>query len=219
MRIHAGYASFVGLLGLVLLFFAATPAPAAAAPVSLPVAATAGNVVALAPGGDSIDDQIRGLTRGLMLQLRRYWRITKVIWTRASNWWGYWLRKAALPIGIVLLAMLADASLLNAFRLEGLRALATYVPLMLYVYLQLLFSGGVRLLPKLLLLGAIVYGAIRRDLLPDRTLVPGRVDDIILLVVATRAFVYACPEELVERYAARAVGLRSMWKRAQERAR
>jgi uncharacterized membrane protein YkvA (DUF1232 family) len=79
---------------------------------------------------------------------------------------------------------------------------------MLYVYGRLLFSSGVTIAPKLLLAGAVAYGIFRRDLVPDRTLIPGRVDDAVLLVVATRAFVYACPEELIKEYADRAVSFK-----------
>ena len=78
---------------------------------------------------------------------------------------------------------------------------------MLYVYGRLLFSRGVSLAPKLLLIGTLIYGAVRGDLVPD-TRMSGRIEDIILIVIATRAFIYACPEELVSRYAQRAVGFR-----------
>lgn len=209
----------LGLIGLFVLFASVTPASAAGTEAPPSAVAPAMAVVALATGGDSLDGQIGGLTRGLVIQLRRYWRITTVIWARATDWWAHWLRRAFLPIGIVLMALLADSGLLNAFRLDGLRALSTYVPLMLYVYGRLFFSGGVKLLPKLLVLGAIVYGAVRRDIVPDRSLVPGRVEDIVLLILATRAFVYACPEALVEEYAERAVTLRLRFQRAQQRAR
>jgi uncharacterized membrane protein YkvA (DUF1232 family) len=79
---------------------------------------------------------------------------------------------------------------------------------MLYVYTRLLFSAGVNLAPKLLLVGALIYGVVRSDFVPDSSLVPGRIEDIVLIVIATRVFVYACPEELVNAYAERAVNLK-----------
>jgi hypothetical protein len=39
-------------------------------------------------------------------------------------------------------------------------------------------------------------------------MIPGRIEDIVLIVVATRTFVYACPEALVNEYAERAVNLK-----------
>jgi len=157
---------------------------------------------------DSLDHQIRGATMGLFRELRRAWRAVTWMFGRAFDWWGGWLKRGAFSIAVALVAALADSGLLNAWRLEGLRALVTYVPLTLYVYGRLLFSSGVSLAPKLLLVAALLYGAVRRDLIPDSSLVPGRIEDIVLIIIATRAFVYACPEALVEEYADRAVTLR-----------
>lgn len=157
---------------------------------------------------DSLDDQIRGATTGLFRELRRAWRTATWMFGRAFDWWGGWLKRGAFSVAVALVAALADSGLVNAWRLAGLRALATYVPLTLYVYGRLLFSSGVTLAPKLLLLAALLYGAVRRDLIPDRSMVPGRIEDIVLIIIATRAFVYACPEALVEEYADRAVMLR-----------
>ena len=43
---------------------------------------------------------------------------------------------------------------------------------------------------------------------PDTSLVPGRVEDVVLMVIATRAFIYACPDALLNEYAGRAVSFR-----------
>ena len=72
--------------------------------------------------------------------------------------------------------------------------------LMLYVYGCLLFSGGVTLAPKLFFLGALIYGVIQQDLIPD-----SYIEDVIIIVIAARAFIYACPEALLNEYATRAV--------------
>ena len=34
---------------------------------------------------------------------------------------------------------------------------------------------------------------------PHASFIPGRVEDIVFIVIATRAFVYSCPEALVNR--------------------
>lgn len=157
---------------------------------------------------DSLDGRVGGAMKSLIRELRRAWKTVRWMFTRAANWWGTWFKRAAFSIGVAVVAALADIGLMNAFRVSGIRALTTYVPLMLFVYLRLLFSRGVGILPKLLLLGALIYGAVRRDLVPDRSLVPGRLEDILFIVVATRAFIYACPEALVSDYAERAVNWR-----------
>lgn len=167
---------------------------------------------------DTIDGQVSSATKVMVRSLRRSWHTVQWMYKKAAGWWGLWFRRGAFSLGVAIVAALADVGLLNAFRLEGLRALVTYVPLMLYVYGRLLFSRGVSLVPKLLLLGAVIYGGVRRDLLPD-TRMFGRLEDIVLIVIATRAFIYACPEELVNEYAQRAIGFRRRVAQLRERSR
>lgn len=172
----------------------------------------------LVQGGGTIDGQVSDLTKDSIRGVRRSWRTVQWMFSRAAAWWGDSLRRGAFSIAVAVAAALADAGLINAFRLDGLRALVTYVPLMLYVYGRLLFSRGVSLAPKLLLLGTLVYGGVRSDLLPD-TRLSGRIEDIVLIVIATRAFIYACPEELVNQYAQRAIGFRRRVAQLQQRSR
>lgn len=167
---------------------------------------------------DTIDGQVAGAAKETIRALRRSWRMVHAIYSKAAGWWWLWFRRAAFSLGVAVVASLADAGLLNAFRLEGIRALVTYVPLMLYVYARLLFSRGVSLLPKLVLVGAVIYGVVRRDLVPDIRL-SGRIEDIILIVIATRAFIHSCPEELVEHHAQRAIGFRRRVAQLQQRSR
>ena len=168
---------------------------------------------------ESFDQQIGGATKGLFRELRRYWRTLGWMVGKAVAWWGTWVKRGAFSLAVAIVAALADSGLVNVWRSEGVRALTTYVPLMLYVYARLLFSRGVSLAPKLLLLGAIVYGVVRDDFLPDRRLLRGRIEDVILIVVAARAFVYACPQPLVDAFAARAVRWRQRVSALQQRAR
>ncbi len=166
------------------------------------------DVMAPAVWSEPLDRPLSGFVKSVYRGLRTSYRIlTRMFW-RALDWWGSWLKSALFSLSVAMLAALADGGLMTAWRAEGLRALVTYSTLMLYVYGRLLFSSGVHLAPKLLFLGAILYGMIRRDLVPDRSLVPGRIEDIVLIVIATRAFMYACPEELVNEYAERAVTLK-----------
>ena len=200
MRLRKPWSAFlaaVALAGLAWLVAPAAPAAAIEPPVF--------NGVALLAVDQTFNEQIGGATKGFMRELRRYWRTLGWMANKTFARWGTWIRRSAFSIGVAVFASLADSGLLNAWRTEGGRVLTTYVPLMLYVYGRLLFSGGVSLLPKLLLLGAVVYGVVREDFLPDRRLWRGRIDDVVFIVVAARLFVYACPEALVDAYAARAV--------------
>jgi len=149
-----------------------------------------------------------GFAKSLIRQVRSTFRLAwQGLWI-TFNWWGSSIQQAGFSLGVVAVAALADGGLLNAWRLEGLRTLFSYSLLTLYVYARLLFSGGVTLMPKLFLVGALIYGVMEDDLVPDDTIIPGRLEDIALIVIATRTFVYACPAELVNEYANRAVTLK-----------
>jgi uncharacterized membrane protein YkvA (DUF1232 family) len=176
-------------------------------------AAPAGGVSAVALQGSFIPDEpveqrLRGFTRQLIRGTRQWLRRSYRLISRSLTMWGRWLRRALFPLLVVLLALLADGPLIAAWRREGLRVLAEKVPLILYVYLRLLFAPRVAILPKILLLLSILYGVKRADLITDRGLFPGRVDDVVIIALATRAFVRSCPEEAVQRLAEQAVGWR-----------
>jgi hypothetical protein len=133
-------------------------------------------------------------------------------------WWKWFKRSVRFGL-IALAAALADRQLVFAWRSEGMRVIINYVPLMLYVYARLLLTPRVRVIGKVLLLLSIAYGVRRSDLIFDGRS-GGTVDDIILIVVATRFFLYTCPEDLVSTYAQSAVGWRgrvSLLQRARQR--
>ncbi len=152
--------------------------------------------------------QLGGATKGLVKGVRIWTRRAASMLTRGLTWWGRWFKRVAFFVGVAIVVLLADRGLIGAWRREGLHALLNYVPLMLYVYLRLLVGSGVSRLAKALLLASIAYGVVRADLVPDRALIPGRVDDIVLIAIATRVFVFACPQELTNAYARRAISLR-----------
>jgi hypothetical protein len=157
-----------------------------------------------------IEEQIQRATRDTVRGVRRAVRRTYFMQRFGPTWWWRFMRRAFLPIAFALLALLADPALFSAWRREGLRVFATYSCLALYVYIRLLFSNQVNVLPRLFLATALIYGVWRGDFISDRHLthlVPGRLDDFVLIVVATRFFVAACPEASVKRYAARAIAL------------
>ena len=206
---RAGSAVLIAaLISVLSALAAAVPfgvgAQAAESAMAVPKAA----VLMLLQTDQPIERQLGGAARSVVREIRRYFRTLLWMFGRAADWWGNWLKRAAFYIFVAVVAALVDGSLVNAWRMEGIRVIATYVPMMLYVYARLLFSAGVKLAPKLMLVGAIIYGMVWRDLLPDRRWVPGRLEDIVLIVIATRAFVSACPEDLVDQYAERAVSLR-----------
>jgi hypothetical protein len=142
-----------------------------------------------------------------MREVRRTVRRISWLLNRSVSVWWKWVKRSARFCLVALVAALADGQLVAAWRREGMRVILNYVPLMLYVYARLLLTPRVRVIGKVLLIFSIVYGVRRSDLIFDGRS-GGMIDDIVLIVVATRFFLYTCPEELVSSYAQSAVGWR-----------
>jgi uncharacterized membrane protein YkvA (DUF1232 family) len=155
-----------------------------------------------------VDETVSDVLHNALFSLRRFAKQIYFSLSRAAVRWERWLRRLLPFLPIVVIAALADRGLLLAWRQSGIRVLATYVPLMLYVYLRLLLTPRVRMLGKVALLGALVYAVYRHDLITDRVPIPGYVDDAVFIVAATRLFLYTCPERLVASFANDAIGWR-----------
>jgi uncharacterized membrane protein YkvA (DUF1232 family) len=168
---------------------------------------------------ESIDRVIGAAAIELRRGLRQFSRTTVVSIKRAFKAWGRYARRGVKFALLALLIGLADGNLLAAWRASGIRVLISYVPLMTYVYTRLLFDRRVYATGKLLLFAALAYGVLRRDLIPDRTLFPGLVDDVVLLTVAVRLFVNWCSDETVYAHASEAIerfGRVAAWQRARQ---
>ena len=169
---------------------------------------TAHAAYSLQQAGAPFEEEIGDATRGMVKGVRRLFRVAVVTFRRALASWTKYARRAARFVLLAAIVGLADKNLITAWRLDGLRVLATYVPLMLYVYVRMLFDRRVPVLPKLLLVAAIAYGVLRRDLIPDRSLFPGMVEDVIFVTVAMRLLLRRCTDEVAESLALEAVNLR-----------
>jgi uncharacterized membrane protein YkvA (DUF1232 family) len=82
---------------------------------------------------------------------------------------------------------------------RGTRAvwLLFQLPNLLRLYWRLLADRRVPLWPKAVLVGALVYVASPVDLLPDVLPVLGQLDDLTLIVLVGRSFLWWCPAEVV----------------------
>ena len=82
---------------------------------------------------------------------------------------------------------------------RGTRAvwLLFQLPNLLRLYWRLLADRRVPLWPKAVLVGALVYVASPVDLLPDMLPVLGQLDDLTLIVLVGRSFLWWCPAEVV----------------------
>jgi uncharacterized membrane protein YkvA (DUF1232 family) len=71
------------------------------------------------------------------------------------------------------------------------------LPRLLRLYWRLLTDRRVPLWPKAVLVGAVAYVVSPFDLIPDFTPIVGQLDDLTLLVLVGRAFLWWCPAGVV----------------------
>ena len=71
------------------------------------------------------------------------------------------------------------------------------LPSLLRLYWRLLADRRVPLWPTAVLVGAVVYVASPVDLIPDLRPVLGQLDDLTLLALVGRAFLWWCPADVV----------------------
>lgn len=122
--------------------------------------------------------------------------------------WLSWARRALKFIIIAALLVLVERRLLDAWRREGLRALRVYVPLLLYVHTRLLLDARVPRSAKVGLGFGLVYGVVAGDLLPDRVVLPGLIDDVFVIGLTVQLFRNSCERAVVEHWARKAVAWR-----------
>jgi uncharacterized membrane protein YkvA (DUF1232 family) len=92
--------------------------------------------------------------------------------------------------------------LLSAYGLRALEVLR-HLPQFARLYWRLLRDARVSVWPKALLVVGILYVLSPIDLIPDVLPGIGQVDDVVLLIVFCRLFVYLCPPEVVREHVGR----------------
>ena len=87
-------------------------------------------------------------------------------------------------------------SVLYAYGARGLQFLR-HLPQFVRLYWRLMRDPRVSIWPKALLVVGVLYLLSPIDLIPDALPVIGEVDDLVVLVVVCRLFMYLCPPEVV----------------------
>ena len=123
---------------------------------------------------------------------RNFWFVTK-------NWWIA-IRAAGVFVFALVISML-DWRLWSRLRSQGGRLITTYVPLAALVYVRVLFDRHADRMGRLALLVAFVYTLVQEDLIPDRLLIAGMLDDAVAVVAASRWFMGRCSPAVFERHA------------------
>jgi uncharacterized membrane protein YkvA (DUF1232 family) len=89
-----------------------------------------------------------------------------------------------------------------------LRALP-HLPNIARLYWRLFRDVRVGLFPKAILVAGVVYVVSPIDLVPDWLLVLGQLDDLAIIFLAARAFLRACPADVVAEHVDRLAGRRA----------
>ena len=83
----------------------------------------------------------------------------------------------------------------------GKLRLLTHLPNLIKLYWRVFTDCRVSVLPKLVLIAGVLYFVVPLDLIPDFPLVGiGQIDDIAVLIAATRTFIAMAPRSVVEEH-------------------
>lgn len=154
------------------------------------------------------EKRVSSVTRDFLRTVRRNVRRSVYLVRYSLGYWWKLVRRALLFTAWAMVVGLLDLRLIDAWRREGLSALRRELPPLLYLELALLLDRRADRLGRWLLVATVAYGVWWRDLVPDRHLVPGSMDDLLLIAAAMRLFLARCGEELVAEHASRAVAWR-----------
>jgi uncharacterized membrane protein YkvA (DUF1232 family) len=78
-----------------------------------------------------------------------------------------------------------------------------HLPQFVRLYWRLLWDARVSIWPKALLILSLIYVISPLDFIPDVIPIIGEIDDLVVLIVACRLFMYMCPREVVREHVRR----------------
>jgi len=102
---------------------------------------------------------------------------------------------------VATLSSIADVRLLS-LRHQPAGTVGRYVGNGVRTFIRVLRDRQTPIGPRLLLVGALLYWLVPLDLIPDQSMVPGFVDDLVIAVTAAKGFIYFCPDALIAHHAA-----------------
>ncbi len=159
-----------------------------------------GRSISIGPLEEQLSAGTTNLFKGVQYGLRRGTRFVRWLVSR----WATWAMRAAGFLLIVLLAPLLGRGFVSSWEENGWRGVRTWILLGLAVHVRLLLDRQAPLVGKMAVALAVVYGVAARDLVPDSLLPVGLVDDLLIIVLASRGFILMCPNWMVTEHALRA---------------
>jgi len=155
------------------------------------------------PQQPPVEESLSVGTLGFLRSVRRgLRRIGKTVAAAGGQWADWGLRGLAFLV-LIVLAPLLDVALVRTWRRDGLGAARRAAMLAVAVNLRLLVDRKVPAVARLPLVFAVVYGVAVRDMMPDGAVAFGRIDDVIVTLVAARLFTALCPDGRVAAHARR----------------
>jgi len=183
---------------VVLLLLAATRQPSAAGLVLRDGMAAMMSVQA-APSGSG--DVVGRFVHRLVKRSENTTRRLQEVLANAGVLWLPVLLSALVFLLIAGVSSAADVRMLE-MRHRGPLALSRYLGRGTLTFFRIVRDRHTPNVARLILVAAFAYWILPVDLIPDRTLLPGCLDDLLIAVVAAKAFIYLCPDALVARHAA-----------------
>ena len=116
----------------------------------------------------------------------------------------FWLTlglSVAAFFAVASIASIADTRML-ALRHGKPGELSRYLGTGLRIFFGILRDRQTPYLARLVLAAALAYWLLPFDIIPDKSLMPGFIDDVIVAASAARGFLYLCPDSLVAQHAA-----------------
>jgi hypothetical protein len=153
-----------------------------------------GSSVSTAPGLD------RWLHRLETRAGKSFSRVSNLLGAAGMAW--FWIL-----VSVVVFLLVTAVSSVVDFRMLDLRhkgpgALPRYLGNGTLTFFRILRDRRTPNIARGVLLFALVYWLVPLDLIPDNSVVPGFVDDLLIAVSAAKGFIYLCPDSLVARHAA-----------------
>jgi uncharacterized membrane protein YkvA (DUF1232 family) len=121
--------------------------------------------------------------------------------TSAAAAWLWILPSAILCLIVAAVASATDLRMLD-LRRQTPQMLARDLVHGVRTFFGILRDHQTRYLPRAVLALALLYWLLPTDLVGDGTPVVGMLDDLIVVILAAKLFIYLCPDAVVEAHAA-----------------
>jgi len=169
----------------------ATLSPSAASAVRAPTDISGSLVSSDAPSLD------RRLHRLFNRAERSAGRLGSLIGLTGLVWLGIVVSVSAFLL-VTAISSVVDIRMLNL----SPRTLPRYLANGARTFFRLVKDRRTPNLARSVLAAALVYWLVPIDLIPDESVIPGFVDDLVIAVSAAKGFIYLCPDALIATHAA-----------------